>query len=243
MKAQAESFGAEIRSNIKITEMNISGAEKIVVVNNKERYSSKAVVLAPGGSSRTLNVPGEDTFKGRGISYCATCDGDFFQDKEIIVVGGGNAALEEAVSLTTYASKVTIVHQFDNWQAFASAVKEMEENPKIDTIMESRIVEFKGDMSLQEVVIEHIPTGERYTKKIDGTFIFIGYVPNTEELKGVVELNKWNEIVVDDKLMTSVDGVFAAGDSIAKRYRQITTAVADGTVAALNVLEFLNDKE
>jgi thioredoxin reductase (NADPH) len=243
MKKQAESFGAVIKSNARIEKMTLDGERKTVELFGGEVYSAPAVILATGGRSRQLGVKGETEFTGRGISYCATCDGDFFQDKEIIVVGGGNAALEEAVSLTTYASKVTIVHQFDNWQAFASAVKEMEENPKIDTIMESRIVEFKGDMSLQEVVIEHIPTGERYTKKIDGTFIFIGYVPNIEELKGVVELNKWNEIVVDDKLMTSVDGVFAAGDSIAKRYRQITTAVADGTVAALNVLEFLNDKE
>ncbi len=240
MKKQAESFGAVIKSNVRIEKMSLDGEEKTVQLSGRETFTAPTVILTTGGRSRTLGVPGEKEFTGRGISYCATCDGDFFQDKEIIVVGGGNAALEEAVSLTTYASKVTIVHQFDNWQAFASAVKEMEENPKIDTIMESRIVEFKGDMSLEEVVIEHIPTGKRYTKKIDGTFVFIGYVPNTEELKGVVKLNDREEIIVDSNMMTSLDGVFAGGDCIEKRYRQITTAVADGTTAALNVLEFLN---
>ena len=240
MKKQAESFGAVIKSNVRIEKMSLDGEEKTVQLSGGETFTAPTVILTTGGRSRTLGVPGEKEFTGRGISYCATCDGDFFQDKEIIVVGGGNAALEEAVSLTTYASKVTIVHQFDHWQAFASAVKEMEENPKIDTIMESRIVEFKGDMSLEEVVIEHIPTGKRYTKKIDGTFVFIGYVPNTEELKGVVKLNDREEIIVDSNMMTSLDGVFAGGDCIEKRYRQITTAVADGTTAALNVLEFLN---
>jgi len=240
MKKQAEAFGTIIKSNVNITSIQLEGKQKSVEINNSEVFTAQAIILATGGRSRQLGVKGEEEFTGRGISYCATCDGDFFQDKEIIVVGGGNAALEEAVSLTTYASKLTIVHQFDNWQAFGSAIKEMEENPKIDSIMESRIVEFKGDFSLEEVVIEHIPTGKRYSKPIDGTFIFIGYVPNTEILKGIVALNDNNEIVVDKNFMTSVEGVYAAGDSIVKRYRQITTAVSDGTIAALNVLEFLN---
>ena len=240
MRKQAESFGAVIKSNVNITSMKLDGVEKSVEINHNETFNAPTIILATGGRSRQLGVIGEKEFTGRGISYCATCDGDFFQDKEIIVVGGGNAALEEAVSLTTYASKVTIVHQFDNWQAFDSAIKDMEENPKIDSIMESRIVEFKGDISLEEVIIEHIPSGKKYSKKIDGTFIFIGYVPNTETLKGVVELNNYNEIVVNTQLQTSVEGVYAAGDAITKRYRQITTAVSDGTVAALNVLEYLN---
>ncbi|RLD62884.1 MAG: pyridine nucleotide-disulfide oxidoreductase, partial [Bacteroidetes bacterium] len=137
-------------------------------------------------------------------------------------------------------SKVTIIHMLDQWQAFESAVVEMEENPKIDYIMESRIVEFKGEQSLKEVVIENLKTGEKYTKDISGVFIFIGYEPRTEDVKGMIELNKYNEIVVDASFQTSIDGVFAAGDAIVKRYRQITTAVSDGTNAALNALEYLN---
>ena len=241
MKKQAESFGAIIKSNVKIKSMQLEGTNKTVELTTGEVYAAPTIILATGGRSRQLNVKGEKEFTGRGISYCATCDGDFFQDKEIIVVGGGNAALEEAVSLTTYASKVTIIHQFDDWQAFGSAIKEMEENPKIECIMESRITEFKGRDSLEEVIVEHIPTGNKYSKAIDGTFIFIGYMPNTEEIDDIIMLNKNGEIVVDKDLKTSVEGVFAAGDSIAKRYRQITTAVADGTISALNVLEYLND--
>jgi thioredoxin reductase (NADPH) len=240
MKAQAESFGAEIRSNIKITEMNISGAEKVVVVNNKERYSAKAVVLAPGGRSRTLNVPGEDTFKGRGISYCATCDGDFFQDKKVVVVGGGNSALEEAVALTKYARELTIIHQFDHFQAFEHAVTEVKKNPKISIILESEITEFIGGQKLDKIKYENQRSGEISEMDVDGVFVLIGYVPNTEAVKGIVELNEHSEIITDELMETNLPGVFAAGDARAKRYRQITTAVSDGTIAALSAMEYLN---
>lgn len=243
MKKQAELFGAKVISNASIKEVQLEGVTKTVTLANGEVYSAPSFIVATGGRSRQLGVTGESDFTGRGISYCATCDGDFFTGKEIIVVGGGNTALEEAVALTTYAKKVTIVHQFAQWQAFNSAIQEMEENPAIDAIMESRIVEFRGNEKLQEVVIEHISSGSTYVKPIDGVFVFIGYVPNTEDLKGVLELNQWGEIVVNDGLQTSIKGVYAAGDSIVKRYRQITTAVSDGTIAALNVAEFLNSIE
>jgi thioredoxin reductase (NADPH) len=128
----------------------------------------------------------------------------------------------------------------DQWQAFESAVAEMEENPKIDYIMESRIVEFKGEQGLQEVIIENLKTGEKYSKKINGVFIFIGYEPRTEDFAGVIKMNDYKEIITDAHFETNIEGVFAAGDCIHKKYRQITTAVADGTNAALNALEFLN---
>ncbi|MEW6654926.1 MAG: FAD-dependent oxidoreductase, partial [Bacteroidota bacterium] len=189
----------------------------------------------------TIGAPGEEVLKGKGISYCATCDGDFFQDKEIIVVGGGNSALEEAVSLTKYASKVTIVHQFDHFQAFEHYVEEAKSNSKIDFIMESKIVEFIGDEKLTSVKIQDIKTGNIEERKIDGVFIFIGYVPNTEKLEGTIELNKWNEIVVDKNMATNVAGVYAAGDSTVKRYRQVTTAVSDGTIAALSTADYIHN--
>lgn len=241
MKKQAKSFGCKIKSNLKITKYDLEEEIKSIEVNSKDTYQSKSVVLAPGGTSRTLSIPGENRFKGRGISYCATCDGDFFTDKEIIVVGGGNSALEEAVSLTKYASKVTVVHQFDHFQAFEHAVKEAKANPKIDFIMESELREFSGDEKLRNVKIEHLPTGEISEMDIDGVFVFVGYKPNTEALSGNVELNKWGEIVVDNELKTSVEGVFAAGDCIVKRYRQVTTAVADGTIAGLSTIEYINE--
>jgi thioredoxin reductase (NADPH) len=239
MKNQARKFGCTIRSNITVTSLNLHGDVKSVEVNGKETYSAPVVLLAPGGRSRTLGVPGEQEFKGKGISYCATCDGDFFQDRKIIVVGGGNSALEEAVSLTKYASAVTIVHQFDHFQAFEHAVEEAKRNPKIDYVMESTIAEFAGGEALERVTIKNLSTGNLTAKEIDGVFVFIGYVPNTESLRGIVNLNDAGEIVVGPSLETSIPGVFAAGDAIVKRYRQITTAVADGTVAALGAIEYL----
>lgn len=240
MKNQAKSFGAQLRGNIRITSMELESEIKTVEVNNKDVYTASAVIIATGGKSRTLDVPGEEEFKGRGISYCATCDGDFFQDKKIIVVGGGNSALEEAVSLTRYASSVTVVHQFDHFQAFEHAVKEAKENPKIDFLMESKIVEFIGKEKLSRVKIENQSTKEISGMSVDGVFIFIGYVPNTEKLVGKVELNNYREIITDNLMRTNVEGVYAAGDSIQKRFRQVTTAVADGTVAALSAAEYIN---
>jgi len=239
MKKQAKDFGCTIKSNVKIKDYSLNGSVKTVELEDGRTFHSKSVILAPGGRPRQLNIPGEGTFKGSGISYCATCDGDFFTGKEVIVVGGGNSALEEAVTLTKFATKVTIVHQFDNFQAFEHAILEAKNHPKINIIMESELREFKGNEKLEKVIIEHLPTGSRTEMKIDGVFIFIGYLPNTESLKNVINLNNRNEIVVDADMKTNVPGVFAAGDCINKKYRQVTTAVADGTIAALSVSEFL----
>lgn len=233
MKKQAKSFGCVIKGNSRVTDLQIEGEIKSVTLSDGTTYTSNAIILTPGGRSRTLNVPGEAAFKGQGISYCATCDGDFFTGKEIVVVGGGNSALEEAVSLTKYATKVTIVHQFDHFQAFEYAVEEAKANPKIHFIMESTITGFHGNEKLERVDIKNIKTGEVQNFATDGVFIFIGYVPNTEFLKGKVDMNQWNEILVNSDMATSIPGVYAAGDSIVKRYRQVTTAVGDGTIAAL----------
>lgn len=239
MKKQAKDFGCQIKSNVKIVEYKIEGQVKSVKLEDGKSFQAKTVILAPGGKPRPLNIPGENEFKGTGISYCATCDGEFFTGKELIVVGGGNSALEEAVILTNYATKVTIVHQFGQFQAFEHAVQEAKKNPKINFIMESELRGFYGNGVLEKVSIEHLTTGTVMEKAIDGVFIFIGYLPNTDNLKNVIGLNDRNEIVVDADMKTSIPGVFAAGDCIAKKYRQVTTAVADGTIAALSALEYL----
>jgi len=241
MKKQAKSFGCDIKANITVSDLDLSGVVKKVLLSDGTTYSSDAIILTPGGRSRTLGVTGEDLLKGRGISYCATCDGDFFTGKEIIAVGGGNSALEEAVSLTKYASRVTIVHQFDHFQAFEHAIEEAGNNSKIDFIMESAITAFYGNDSLESVDIKNLKTGVVTNFKTDGAFIFIGYVPNTEFLKEKIDLNKWGEIIVSSDMSTSIDGVYAAGDSTAKKYRQVTTAVSDGTIAALAASNYLNE--
>lgn len=240
MKKQAKTFGCDIQSNISIQILNLEGDIKEVTLTSGKTYTANAVILTPGGRSRTLGVPGEAQFKGRGISYCATCDGDFFTDKEIIVVGGGNSALEEAVSLTKYASKVTIVHQFDHFQAFEHAVEEANANPKIGFIMESKVTAFYGNEKLDAVDVTNLKTGRVERINTDGVFVFIGYVPNTEFLKGKIELNQWGEMVVNADMETNVKGVFGAGDSIAKKYRQVTTAVGEATVAALAASNYIH---
>lgn len=239
MKKQAKSFGCKIKSNVKIRNYEFESEIKTIELEDGRKFHSKTIILAPGGKPRTLNVSGEDTFKGKGISYCATCDGDFFTDKEIVVVGGGNSALEEAVTLTNFASKVTIIHQFDHFQAFGHAIREAEKNEKIEFIMESEPREFIGSEKLEKVKFENLATATFSELKIDGVFIFVGYLPNTNSLKEHVELNEKSEIIVDMDMKTNVAGVFAAGDCIAKKYRQVTTAVAEGTIAALSALEYL----
>lgn len=241
MKKQAREFGCVLKSNVKIVRYALDGDVKEVELEDGRVFLSKAVIMAPGGCPRPLGIPGEERLKGRGISYCATCDGDFFTGKELVVVGGGNSALEEAVSLTKYATKVTVVHQFAHFQAFEHAIREARENPKISFIMESELREVSGGETVEKVVIEHLPAGKRSELPTDGVFVFIGYLPNTEAIKGLVEMNDRGEVVVDGLMRTSVPGVFAAGDTIAKRYRQVTTAVADGTIAALSAAEFLRN--
>lgn len=241
MRNQAKKFGCDIKSNIQIVSLDLEHDLKEVVLSDGTRYTSDSIILSPGGRSRTLGVKGEDVLKGKGISYCATCDGDFFTGKEIMVVGGGNSALEEAVSLTKYASKVTIVHQFAHFQAFEYAVQEAQNNPKINFMMESAITAFLGNEKLAEVEITSLNEGTKKNYPIEGVFIFIGYVPNTEFLEGKVGLNTWKEIVVNADMQTNIPGVYAAGDSVAKKVRQITTAVSDGTIAALSVSKYIHE--
>lgn len=241
MKKQARDFGCVLKSNVKIVRYALEGGVKEVELEDGRVFLSKAVIMAPGGRPRPLGIPGEEVFKGKGVSYCATCDGDFFTGKELVVVGGGNSALEEAVSLTKYATKVTVVHQFAHFQAFEHAIREARENPKISFIMESELREISGGDTVEKVVVEHLPTGMKRELSTDGVFVFIGYLPNTEAIRGLVEMNDRGEVVVDNLMRTSITGVFAAGDTIAKRYRQVTTAVSDGTIAALSAAEFLRN--
>ena len=241
MKLQAKNFGCELKTNVKIIKYELEGKIKSFELEDGRSFSGKSVILAPGGRPVSLEIPGENRFKGTGISFCATCDGEFFTDKELVVVGGGNSALEEAVSLTKFASKVTIVHQFDKFQAFEHAIIEAKNNPKIDFIMESELRSFEGADKIEKVKIEHLPTGTISEKNIDGVFIFIGYRPNTEDFIGKLDMSPKNEIITDELMRTNIAGVFAAGDCIRKKYRQVTTAVAEGTIAALSAAEYLRN--
>lgn len=239
MKKQALAYGCKIRSNIQVTSFDYSANPKMVEIDGKEKFFGRTIILSPGGEPRMIHVPGEAEFKGRGVSYCATCDGDFFTGKDIVVVGGGNSALEEAVSLTKYANKVSVVHQFDQFQAFPYAVEEAKSNPKIEFFLESQVRNIQGGDSVKQVEIEHLQSGKRTMLEVDGIFIFIGYIAKTKGFEKCINLNDRGEIIVGADMQTNVPGVFAAGDSIAKRYRQVTTAVSDGTIAALSAIEYL----
>ncbi len=240
MKKQAQQFGTTIVGNRELARLDLASPRKEVETSEGELFQSQAVILAVGGAPRSLGLPSEERFKGKGISYCATCDGDFYRDQDIVVVGGGNSALEEAVSLTQYAKSVTVVHQFNQFQAYQYAVDEAKQNEKIRFIMEAEVEEFLGAESLQAVRIRHKRSGQTQELQATGTFIFIGYIPNTQRLQGLVPLNAQGEILVDENMSTGIPGLFAAGDARAKRYRQITTAVSDGTIAALSALDFLH---
>ena len=241
MKKQAKSFGCDFESNVEVTKLDITSEKKLVEIDDEEVFTADAIILATGGTPRKLGVKGEDKFKGLGVSYCATCDGDFYEGKNIIVTGGGNSALEEAVSLTKYAKSVTIIHQFDNFQATEYAIEQAEKNEKVSFVMETEIVEFLGDTGIEGVKLENQKTKEIFEMKTGGVFIYIGYIPNTERFTDAIELTKRKEIKTDENMLTNIAGVFAAGDVRSKKFRQITTAVSDGTIAALNAIEFLQE--
>jgi thioredoxin reductase (NADPH) len=238
MKKQARDFGCRFSSGSRIKEYDIGGVEKKVTDEEGSIFASKSLIIAAGGSPRTLGLPSESRFKGEGISYCATCDGDFFQGQDIAVIGGGNSALQEAVSLTKFAKSVTIIHQFENFQGFKHAIEEAKSNPAIKMIMESDVVEFIGDERLKQVKFHDKRNNTDGVINVTGAFIFIGYEPATRPFEGIVEMNQRKEIVVNEDMATSVKGVFAAGDVIDKKIRQITTSVADGTIAALSAVEY-----
>jgi thioredoxin reductase (NADPH) len=241
--AQAERFGATIRRAVEITQHDLSGPLKTFELDEEETVEARAVVVATGAKPRELGVPGESRFRGRGISYCATCDGAYFEGKDIHVVGGGNSAVEESLFHTKFARSVTIIHQFDHFQAEASTAEEALANPKIKVIWDSEPRALSGETALGTITVENVKTKERTELVTDGVFVFIGLVPRADLVKGIVSLNKWGYVETGEDMSTSVPGLYVAGDLRAKQFRQITTAVSDGTIAALAAQKYLKQLE
>jgi thioredoxin reductase (NADPH) len=240
---QAERFGTRIRRAIEITGHDLSGPVKSFEIDEEDRVEAPAVIIATGAKPRELGVPGESKYRGRGISYCATCDGAYFDGKEIHVIGGGNSAVEESLFLTQFARKVTIIHQFDHFQAEPVTAAEALENPRIEVIWDSEPRAFLGENQLDKLRIENVKTKEVRELATDGVFVFVGYVPRTDLVKGLVKMNQWGYVETGEDMSTDVPGVYVAGDIRSKRFRQITTAVADGTIAALSVQKFVKDHQ
>jgi thioredoxin reductase (NADPH) len=239
--AQAQRFGARIAKAVEITAHDLRGAEKRLVLDEEEEVVAPAVVVATGAKPRELGVPGESRFRGRGISYCATCDGAYFDGKDIHVIGGGNSAVEESLFLTQFARSVTIVHQFDEFQAEPASVQEARANPKIKALLSHEPRAFVGEQSLAQLEVEDLKSRKRVVLPTDGVFVFVGMKPRTELLEGVVPLAQGGYVETTDAMETKVPGLFVAGDIRAKRFRQITTAVADGTVAALAAQRYVKE--
>ena len=245
MKAQAVHFGAEIVYDT-VQEVELEGKTKTIKGLNNT-YQAKAVILANGAQPATLGCPGEKEFTGRGVSYCATCDGAFFESLEVFVVGGGDAAIEEALFLTKYARKVTVIHRRDALRAAKSIQEKAFANPKIEFMWDSIVKELKGEELLDTLVVENVKTGERTEVKADpedgmfGVFVFIGFRPQTELYEGKVRMEN-HYIVTDDNMNTDIPGVFAAGDIRAKSLRQVVTAAADGAIAATQAEKYLNEE-
>ncbi|HUL57685.1 MAG TPA: FAD-dependent oxidoreductase [Anaeromyxobacteraceae bacterium] len=237
--AQAGRFGAEIRRAVEITRHDLAAAPKTLELDEEETIEARAVIVATGAKPRPLGVPGEDLFRGRGISYCATCDGAYFEGKDIHVVGGGNSAVEESLFLTQFARSVTIVHQFMEFQAEPASVQEALANPKIRAVLGHEPRGFRGENGLERLEVEELATRERKQLRTDGVFVFIGMVPRTDLLAPYLPLAPGGYVETGDAMETKVPGLYAAGDIRVKRFRQITTAVADGTIAALAAQRYL----
>ncbi|NTV52496.1 MAG: FAD-dependent oxidoreductase [Candidatus Firestonebacteria bacterium] len=241
MEDQARHFGADFYTAAEISALELQGAVKRVVLDDEVGLEAKVVILAMGQEPRKLGIPGETKFKGRGLSYCATCDGDFYQDKDVVVIGGGNSAVEESVFLTQFAKSVTLIHQFDKFQCSAIAEEHARGHAKIRMYLCHEPREYIGQDRLEGVAVQDLNTGEKKIIAADGVFVYIGFTPRTEFLKGQVGLDARGYIQADDLMHTNLSGVLAAGDARVKVYRQISTAVSDGTIAALEAEKILRE--
>lgn len=241
LQRQAERFGTRVEMN-QVTAVDFS-VHPFKVRTYAQEYEAKAVIVATGASPRKLGVPGEEEFTGRGVSYCATCDGFFYQNRTVIVVGGGDSAVEEAMFLTRYANKVYLVHRRNRLRAEKVTQERAFRNEKIEWIWDSVVTEIVGEQGVAQARISNVKTGEESFLKADGVFIYIGNVPNTQFLGGQVELNERGYIVTDWKCHTSVPGVFAAGDAQQWVLQQIATSVGTGAMAAMEADRFIAELE
>jgi thioredoxin reductase (NADPH) len=236
---QAERFGARVEFDTAV-EVDLS-KRPFRVQTYSTTYLADSLIITTGATPRHLNVPGEVELTGRGVSYCATCDGWFFKGKDVVVVGGGDSALEEGLFLTRYAKSVTIVHRRDELRAGPVLQKRAEANPKIKFMWNSVITEIQGKDAVKSVRLKNVVTGEECTMPIDGIFIFIGHSPNTQLFKDQLEMDENNYLVTDKLMHTNVPGVFAAGEVADPHFRQVITSAGMGAAAAIQAGHFLDE--
>jgi thioredoxin reductase (NADPH) len=240
--AQVKKFGIEtIEKNV--TSVNFQKRPFVIKTNDGNEYLSKSVIIATGASNKWLGLEKEKELIGRGVSVCAVCDGFFFKDKIVAVIGGGDSAMENAITLTKYAQKVFIIHRKDKFRAAKGLQEEVLNNPKIEIIWNTIITEIKGDKVLEGVILENVNTKETKLLNLNGIFLSIGYKPATDIVKGQLELNEDGSIKITDNTKTSIDGVFAAGDVCDNKYKQAIVAAGWGAMALLDADKWLREQD
>jgi len=238
IESQCRNFGVEFENFVKV-DLIEKDDNTFKLETNKGDFFSKTVIVATGANPAELGIPGEREFRGRGVSYCATCDGPLFKNKNILVIGGGDSAVQEAIFLTKFASSVRVVHRRDKLRAKKILQEKVFNNPKIEILWNSNLLEIKGENSVERAVILNNKTNQKREITIDGIFMYVGIKPNSSLVKNLVELNGKNSIITDYKMRTSVPGLFAAGDVRNTPLKQIVTANSDGAIAAISAEEYL----
>ena len=238
MQTQATNFGTEFVYGEAVSFQLNDKIKKIVLLDNKE-YLAKTIIISSGASFKKLGIKGEQDFIGKGVSYCATCDAPFFRNKEIVVIGGGDSALQEALYLTKFAVKVNLIHRRNEFRAAKILQEKVFKEQKINVIFDSVVEEISGKDVLEQVTLKNIKTNTISQLSVNGVFIFVGWTPNTNFLNNQLKLNKQGYIITDDKMNTSIEGVFACGDVREKILRQVVTAAGDGAIAANSAKHYL----
>jgi thioredoxin reductase (NADPH) len=236
---QAIRFGTEFEYDT-ITSLDVNGSVK-KVIGEEGTYTAKTVIITTGGEHNKLEVPGEEEFSGRGVSYCATCDGNFFKGQDVTVVGGGDAAMDEGTYLTRMTNSVTVVHRRDELRASKILQQRAFGNPKMNFVWDSAITEIKGNGDVSSILVENLKTGEITERETSGVFVYIGFHPINDFMVGSIDLDPAGHVVTDLQMQTSVPGVFAAGDVRAFSDRQLANAVGDGVAAALAAYRYIQE--
>jgi thioredoxin reductase (NADPH) len=242
MQKQAERFGARLAVD-EVTQVDLTQGSPFTVKTYSQEYRSEALVIATGASPKRLGIPGEEALIGRGVSFCATCDGFFFRDKDVVVVGGGDSALEEGLFLTRFANRVRVIHRRSELRAGETLKRRAMENEKMSFIWDTVVEEIVGNGKVQGIRTRNIKSQATEELATDGVFIFIGHFPNTDLFKGQVEMDNKGYLVADKRGMTSVPGVFAAGEVQDSLYRQVATSVGQGAMAGMMVERWLVERE
>ncbi len=241
MRKQAEKFGARTEIN-EVVEVDFTKGSPFYIKTHSEEYEAKAVIVSTGASPKRLGVPGEDEFIGRGVSFCATCDGFFFRNKDLVVVGGGDSALEEGLFLTRFANQVRVIHRRDTLRAGATLSRRALTHDKMSFIWDTTVEKINGNGKVESVVMKNAKTGAVETLPTDGVFVYIGHYPNTSIFQGQLAMDNHNYLLTDKSMRTSVEGVYAAGEVQDPVYRQVVTSAGQGCQAAIMAERWLAEK-